>query len=46
MDGLVEELAASIVQANGSEIAPLFPEKYFHFGGCVMPPKYVFAPMM
>ena len=36
VDRLVEELAASITLANGSETAPLFPERFFHFGGCVI----------
>lgn len=37
VDGLVGELAAPTKLANESEISALFPEKFFHFGGCVMP---------
>ena len=33
VDGLVGELTASSKSDNGSEIAALFPENFFHFGG-------------
>lgn len=36
VDGLVGELAAPTSLANGSESPALFPERFFHFGGCVM----------
>lgn len=34
IEGLVGELAAPTTK-NGSEHAALFPERFFHFGGCV-----------